>query len=247
MSKTKFDKLLNALKGPAALLAVLVDPDKFNAELLQLCHRLPVACFLVGGSELKKATVSQTIVHIKALSKRPVVLFPGDESQLDKKADGLLLLSLLSGRNPEYLISKHVRAAPRIKQMNLPHIPVAYLLIGGGHRSTTEQVTGTRPMDPKQKTLILHTAMAAAQLGFKAIYLEAGSGARKPISPGLLKAVKLASGLPVIVGGGIRDERTCRALIKAGANMLVLGNALEKDVHLIERISRAFKSGNQTG
>lgn len=245
MSRAKFEKLLIALNRPAPLLAVLVDPDKFNAELLRLCRGLPVACFLVGGSELSGGSVKQSIKQIKALSDRPVVLFPGDESQLDKNADGLLLLSLLSGRNPEYLISKHVRAAPHIKRMKLAHLPVAYLLIGGGHRSSTEQVTGTSPMDPTQKTQILHTAMAAAQLGFKAIYLEAGSGAKRSISPGLLKAVKRASGLPVIVGGGIRDEKTCKALIKAGANMLVIGNALEKDVHLIERISRAFAPLNQ--
>lgn len=247
MSKTKFDNLIGALNQSEPLLAVLVDPDKLNAELIRLCRRLPVACFLVGGSELKSGSVKQSIRQIKALSKRPVVLFPGDESQLDKSADGLLLLSLLSGRNPEYLISKHVRAAARIRQMKLAHIPVAYLLIGGGRRSSTEEITGTSPMDPKQKTLILHTAMAASQLGFKAIYLEAGSGAKHSISPTLVKAVKSASGLPVIVGGGIRDEKTCKALIKAGANMLVLGNALENDVHLIERISRAFVSGKQKG
>lgn len=231
-------KKLNAAKKP--LLAVLIDPDKFNVELVHLANKTKTACFLVGGSELETGDVNKTIRAIKRISNIPVILFPGNETQLSASADGLLLLSLLSGRNPDYLISKHVTAAPIIKKMKLPYLPTAYLLIDGGAVSTTQKVTHTLPLDPKNKTMVINTALAAEQLGFKAIYLEAGSGAKKTITTPLIKSIKKEITLPLIVGGGLDSVKKIREIINSGANMVVIGNALEKNVFLLTEISKCF-------
>ncbi|MBL7919067.1 MAG: phosphoglycerol geranylgeranyltransferase [Bacteroidia bacterium] len=238
MSFKKIIKKLEEAKKP--LLAVLIDPDKFNPELVELANKTKISCFLVGGSELKKGDVTKTILAIKKISKIPVILFPGNETQLSKKADGLLLLSLLSGRNPDYLISKHIAAAPVIRKMKLPYLPTAYLLIDGGKVSTTQLVTGTQPLDPKNKTLIINTVIAAEQLGFKAIYLEAGSGASSSIPANLISNIKKHSNLPLIIGGGINSAQKTQKIINAGANLIVIGNALEKNVFLVSEISKCF-------
>lgn len=233
-----FTKKLTHSKKP--LLAVLIDPDKYNPELIKIADKSKVTCFLVGGSRLENGDIHRTILEIKKISKIPVILFPGDETQLSKQADGLLLLSLLSGRNPDYLIGKHISAAPVIKKMKLEHLPTAYLLIDGGHVSTTQRVTQTNALDPANTNYIINTALAAEQLGFKAIYLEAGSGAKTSVPVSLVKAIKKKITIPVIIGGGINSVAKTRAAIKSGANMLVIGNALEKNVYLLRDISTCF-------
>lgn len=238
----KFKKLIKKLgKGKRPLLAVLIDPDKFNPDLIKLAENCSVDCFLLGGSKLVKGEVPETIRQIKKLSDIPVVLFPGDETQLSEKADGLLLLSLLSGRNPDYLIGKHIRAAPLIRSMRLKHLSTAYLLISGGKTSETEKVTRTKPLNSKDEVEIVNTAMAAEQLGFKAIYLEAGSGARNTVADTLVSKIKSTVDLPLIVGGGIDSAEKTQSLIDAGANMIVVGNALEKNVYLLTQISSCFR------
>ena len=222
------------------LLAVLIDPDKFNEELILLANKSKVSCFLVGGSKLEKGDINKTVTSIKKLSKLPVILFPGDETQLCKHADGLLLLSLLSGRNPDYLIEKHITAAPIIKKMKLDYLSTAYLLIDGGKTSVTQQVTKTLPLNPLKKEYIINTAIAAEQLGFKALYLEAGSGASKNISSELIKKIKKQINIPLIVGGGIDSPKKISAVISAGASMVVVGNALEKNVYLLTELSSCF-------
>jgi putative glycerol-1-phosphate prenyltransferase len=222
------------------MLAVLVDPDKYNPELIKQADLLRVSFFLVGGSRLEKGDLRKTISDIKRNSGLPVILFPGDEKQLDKKADGLLLLSLLSGRNAEYLIEKHVRAAPTIKKMKLKHLPTAYLLIGGNNVSATQMVTQTEPMNPMGIESIVNTCVAAEQLGFRAVYLEAGSGAKTPVSPELVRKIKKNISLPILVGGGIDSAAKAKRLIKAGANLIVVGNALEKNVYLLTELSSCF-------
>lgn len=223
------------------MLAVLVDPDKYNKKLIELADQNNVGCFLVGGSKLKINNVKQIVDQIKKISKAPVILFPGDETQLVKNADGLLLLSLLSGRNPEYLIEKHVKAAPIIKRLKLQHIPTAYLLINGGKASTTQKITKTIPLNPKNSERIKNTSIAGEQLGFKAIYLEAGSGAKNNVPATLVKKIKQTVSIPLIIGGGIDSKAKAQQVIKAGANMVVVGNALEKNIYLIEKIGAAFK------
>jgi phosphoglycerol geranylgeranyltransferase len=239
----KFRRLLKKLGGGGKpLLAVLVDPDKFNAQVVHVANKCAVACFLVGGSKLKSGSSAQrTVKEIKKLSRKPVILFPGDETQLTSEADGLLLLSLLSGRNPEYLIEKHIRAAPLIRKMKLPHLSTAYILIGGGKRSATEKITGTRPLDPSRPAYIVNTAIAAGQLGFRAIYLEAGSGAADSVKPALIKKVRDSVDIPLIIGGGIDSAARANSAIRAGADMVVVGNALEKNVYLLNQISACFR------
>ena len=168
----KFKKIITRLKkGKKPLLAVLIDPDKYNPVIASRAKKSGVSCFLVGGSKLKSNNISTVVEDIKNLSSLPVILFPGDEGQLTSKADGLLLLSLLSGRNPEYLIEKHIRAAPLIQKMKLPYLSTAYMLIDGGRKSSTQDVTGTEPMDPKKISYITNTALAAEQLGLGAIII----------------------------------------------------------------------------
>jgi phosphoglycerol geranylgeranyltransferase len=237
----KFTKLTQQLQGKRALLAVLIDPDKFNPELVKLASEYPVSCFLVGGSRIEHGQFKDCIAQIKKLSQLPLIIFPGDETQLSSKADGLLLLSLLSGRNPDYLIGKHIQAAPVIKSMHLPVLSTAYLIINKGKESSTEIVTGTSGMDPSNRSKILATVQAAEMIGFKAIYLEAGSGAGSPVPKKLIQAVKKETMLPVIVGGGINSKKRVEAAIEGGANLVVIGNALEKNVHLLTEISTCFK------
>lgn len=237
----KFNRLIKQLSvSEKPFLAVLIDPDKFNPDLVKLAAGKKVACFLVGGSRLREGNLHQTVTAIRRMSSIPVVLFPGDETQLTGKADGLLLLSLLSGRNPDYLIEKHITAAPLIKKMKLPYLSTAYLLIGGGRTSTTQKVTKTKPLDPRDHTYVVNTAIAAEQLGFKAVYLEAGSGAKTGVPAALVRKVKKEVSIPVILGGGIDSRKKAEAAIKTGAKMIVVGNALEKNMFLLNEISACF-------
>jgi phosphoglycerol geranylgeranyltransferase len=237
----KFDSLIKKIstfKKP--LLAVLIDPDKFNPELIKLANSTKVSCFLVGGSKLHDGDLIKTVKTIKKLSSIPVILFPGDENQLTKQADGLFLPSLISGRNPDYLIEKHIAMAPKIRKMNLKHLPMAYILIDGGAPSQTQIVTQTQPLNTKRSTYIINTAIAAQQLGFKILYLEAGSGAKTNIPVPLIKTIKKNVSIPLIVGGGIDSVQKMRKVIKSGANLIVVGNALEKDVYLLPKFSMCF-------
>lgn len=233
--KFNFNKLISKTN---CNLAVLVDPDKFDAELISLLNYSNTAFILVGGSKLKKGKTNATVKAIKKLSKLPVILFPGDESQLCKEADGVLVLSLLSGRNTEYLIEKHVRAAQQIKQQKLATFPVAYILIESGSKSQTQKVTKTTPLSNHQT--IINTALAAEQLGFKAVYLEAGSGSAKQVNTKLVKKVADSISIPIFVGGGINSSKAALAIKKSHANVVVVGNALEKNRDFIHELSKVF-------
>lgn len=221
--------------------AVLIDPDKFNPELVKLAETNNVSFFLVGGSKLYSGDIANTVRVIKQISKIPVLLFPGDETQLCAEADGLLVLSLLSGRNPEYLIEKHVNSAAKIKQLKLATFPVAYLLIESNSLSETQKITNTKPMQTKNIQAIINTAMAAEHLGFKAVYLEAGSGSKITVQEKLVSAVSNNINIPVIVGGGINNSAKVKSLLASGANVIVVGNALEKNVLLLNKLAVNFK------
>lgn len=237
----KFNDLIKKIgSSKKPLLAVLIDPDKFNPELVRLANTAKVFCFLVGGSRLETGNSHKTVTAIKKISSIPVILFPGDETQLTAKADGLFLPSLLSGRNPDYLIGKQVIMAPIIRRLKLQSMPMAYLLIDDTNVSATQKITGTQPLPASDKNYIVNTAIAAEQLGFKLIYLEAGSGARTGVSTALIKQIKKQVALPVIVGGGIDSKQKAQRAIQSGANMIVVGNALEKNVYLLNDISSCF-------
>lgn len=217
---------------------MLIDPDKFNTELIDLADKSKAAFFLIGGSELKKNNISSIVSQIKKRSKKPVLIFPGNEKQICKNADGLLLLSLISGRNPEFLIGKHVKAVPAIQKNKLKTFPVGYILMDGNRTSTTQKVTNTKAISSTQ--LAIDTAVAGELLGLKAIYLEAGSGAKTQVNGKTIKAVKNNITVPLFVGGGIDSAAKARSAIKAGANFVVVGNALEKNLYLLSEIEKAF-------
>jgi len=232
-------QILSAYKRKRSQLAVLIDPDKFNPELIKLCDQCAVSYFFVGGSRLSSGNMDRTISAIKKLSGIPVVIFPGDEKQVSGKADALLFLSLLSGRNPDYLIGKQVIAAPVIKKKKLECISTAYILVNGNRRSVTQQVTKTSPL--RSLTEIKSTAMAGELLGFKLIYLEAGSGAKTNIPARIIRTVKNSIRVPLLVGGGIDSRAKATLAIRSGADIVVVGNALEKDMFLIKDLSSLFR------
>ncbi|MGZ3883893.1 MAG: geranylgeranylglyceryl/heptaprenylglyceryl phosphate synthase [Bacteroidia bacterium] len=234
----KFDTLIATPRK--AVLSVLIDPDKFNPALISLCANSKVKFFLVGGSRLKKNNLGAVITAIKKRSSKPVIIFPGDETQLSASADGLLLLSLVSGRNPDYLIGKQVKAASKIRQSKLATLPTAYMLIDGQTVSSTQQITNTTALPRNDLKLITDTAIASELLGFRAIYLEAGSGAKEEVRSNIIRKVKAAVKLPVLVGGGIDSYAKAKKAVEAGANVVVVGNALEKNIYLISEIEKAF-------
>jgi phosphoglycerol geranylgeranyltransferase len=238
-----YQKIISAYKKKQPQLAVLIDPDKFNLEVVTLANQCNVHYFFVGGSKLINGNIETTISLIKKHSKIPIIIFPGDEKQLSAKADAVLFLSLLSGRNPDYLIGKQVLAVPFIKQKKLECISTAYILVEGNKKSTTEKISKTKPLNDTKT--IVHTAIAAELLGFKTIYLEAGSGAKKNINTALIKKVKQSIEIPLLVGGGIDDTTKAKQAINAGANIIIVGNALEKNSTLLKELSLLFKKSVQ--
>lgn len=231
----KFEEIIHK---KASSLAVLVDPDKFDLELIKLLDKKSVSFILVGGSKLKRNNLKETVKVIKKTTKIPVIIFPGDEKQICKEADGIFILSLLSGRNPEYLIGKQIRAAQKIKALKLKTFPVAYVLVDSGSKSETQKVTKTNPL--KKEKEILATILAAEQLGFKAVYLEAGSGSKSQLKEDLIKKAAKQISIPLIVGGGITNANGAKKIKRAGANISVVGNALEKNRLLIHELSKVF-------
>jgi phosphoglycerol geranylgeranyltransferase len=230
-------------------LAVLIDPDKQSPQSLSQLISLSVSCkvdfFFVGGSLLLEKNFEATIETIKSHSNIPVVIFPGSSYQLSNKADAVLFLSLISGRNPEYLIGQQVLAAPAVKQLALEAIPAGYILVDGGRTSSTTYITQTIPIPHDKIDLAIATALAGELLGMKLIYLEAGSGAKNSISTAMIQAVKRNISVPLIVGGGIRTSDQAEEICKAGADIIVVGNALEETPGLLMEISLAVHGANK--
>jgi phosphoglycerol geranylgeranyltransferase len=224
-------------------LAVLIDPDRQQEpQLLALIKQAAAAkvdFFFVGGSLLMEDVFEKTIAFVKANSDIPVVIFPGNNYQLSAQADALLMLSLLSGRNAEYLIGQQVVAAPAIKAAGLETMATGYLLIDGGRISTTSYITQTVPIPHDKPDIAVATALAGEMLGMQLIYLEAGSGAINHVPEAMIRAVKNSIGIPLLVGGGIRSSEAAEAVCRAGADVIVVGNVLEKEPELLMEISLA--------
>lgn len=215
------------------MLAVLIDPDKiFLPDLglvIEKINESSATHIFVGGSSVPYQQTDLVIENIKGLTNLPVVIFPGDINQISEKADALLFLNLISGRNPDYLISKHVTAASYLKKITLEVIPTSYLLIGSNNFSAVEHVTKTQPMPMNNIEAIVDTAYAGQLLGHKLVYLEAGSGASDYVTSEIIREVKSVLNIPLIVGGGIRTFTSIEESYMAGADMVVIGTAFEKN------------------
>jgi phosphoglycerol geranylgeranyltransferase len=225
-------------------IAALIDPEKATIDFLEKIVAVGESCFLdwwfVGGSTVTKEQMDFTVNFLKSSSSIPVIIFPGHVDQIHNKADALLFMSLLSGRNPEYLIEQQIKAASILKYENLPVIPTAYLLVEGGKESTTAKVTNTSPIGDIE--LLENTAIAAQYMGMKALYLEAGSGAQKTLNPNWVSRIKNKVDMKMIVGGGISNEDDALILARTGADVLVIGNALEQNYLLLKAICSTVKN-----
>ena len=245
------DQLIQRKKAGKKSLAVLIDPDKMDS--MQDVHRLVNACvenyvdyILVGGSLITTDNFSKIISTVKENCKIPVVIFPGHHLQIDSQADGILLLSLISGRNPEYLIGQHVHAAPVLKKSKLEILPVGYMLVNSGPQTSASYMSNTTPIPSDKPTIAACTAMAGEMLGLKAIYLEAGSGALQPIPPKIIGKVTSSVEIPVIVGGGLNTIERVSMALNAGADVIVIGNALEKSHNLLPQVAERIAVHNNT-
>ena len=218
---------------------VLIDPDKQTSQstkdIVQQAILAEVDYIFVGGS-LVSTNTSTTIETIKQHTDIPVVLFPGSIIQLSDKADAILLLSLISGRNPELLIGNHVQAAPFLKKSGIEVIPTGYVLIDGGTRTSVEYMSGTMPIPANKHDIAVATAIAGEMLGHKLIYLEAGSGAKSPVCGELIKKVRQNISIPIIVGGGIRTRQGIENAFEAGADIVVVGTVLEENPHIFKNL-----------
>ena len=229
-------------------LAVLIDPDKMRMgkldQIIDLSARCHVDYFFIGGSLLVNSQLDQCLQTIRERTHIPMVLFPGSSYQLSNKADALLFLSLVSGRNPDLLIGQHVIAAPYIKLSSLEVLPTGYMLIDGGVGTTVMYMSNTSPIPANKSDIAVCTALAAEMLGLKLLFMDAGSGATRPISAEMIAAVRGAVSIPIIVGGGIRSAEKVEENLKAGADVIVMGNAFEHDPSLLIDISAAIHTHN---
>lgn len=232
-SKTLYTKIASK-KGQ---IAVLIDPEKVHTEdalrdLLEKAEFAGVDYLFVGGSTVTHEEFHTCVRNIKKLSKIPLVIFPGSSHQISEEADGLLYLSLISGRNPDYLIGHHVASASEIYDMPIEILPTGYILVDGGTNSSVAYVSQTTPIPSDKSSIILNTAKAGLLQGKQLLYMDAGSGAKHSIPDTVIQKVA-ALGAPLIIGGGIRSLETIHSMKGAGANVVVIGNKIEEDIDFL--------------
>jgi phosphoglycerol geranylgeranyltransferase len=246
MNQTIFNKIVEDKRLGKKCFAVLIDPDKVDATSLNTIISLSVEAkvdyFFVGGSLVISSHLDECIQQLKAASIIPVILFPGSPSQVSKYADALLYLSLISGRNAELLIGQHVLSAPFVKSSGLEIMPTGYMVVDGGAPTTVSYISNAAPIPADKNDIAMCTAMAGEMLGMKLIYMDAGSGAKHPITEKMINKVSTNINAPIIVGGGIVDVSKAIANCKAGADIVVVGNAIEKDASLIKELCAAVHS-----
>ncbi len=229
------NKIYNQFSERTGQVAVLIDPDKFSSKkklllLLEKAKFAKVDYLFIGGSTVAQKTFTKTVKLVKENTKIPVVLFPGAAHQIAEEADALLYLSLISGRNPEYLIGQHVQSANEVYDMSIEVIPTAYILIDGGTKSSVAYVSQTTPIPNNKETIILNTAKAGILQGKKLLYLDAGSGAKNHVPANIIKMLKELNH-PIIIGGGIRSLNSLKELSQA--NVLVIGNKIEEEIDFL--------------
>ncbi len=235
---------IKAAKGAGYL--VLVDPDRWDLDQIEVfikqINSSGADAIMVGSSLIIGDGAHQKIQHIREIATLPVILFPGNVNHLTPHVDAVFFLSVISGRNPQYLISDQVQAAPIVRELKIEPISTAYMLIESGRVTTAEFMSGSTPIPREKAEIAVAHALAAEYLGFKMIYLEAGSGAQYSVSPEMVRAVSSSTTVPVIVGGGIHTPDEAQALVEAGADFIVTGNILEDPTksHLMEQFARAI-------
>ena len=230
-----YNEILKKKRDNIKSLAILLDPDKFDVNSIkEFAEKLNNSSFnyvFVGGSSVKDKVTGNLVSELKKCTQIPVFIFPGDVNQITNEADVLLFLSLVSGRNPEFLINQQVKAVPFLDNTKLEVLPTAYILVDGGTKTSTMRVSETAPLIDSVE--IFNTAKASEYLGMKLIYLEAGSGAVNPVKEDIVKKVSSGINLPIIVGGGVKSREKIDSLFKAGADLVVVGNVIEKDPSLL--------------
>lgn len=243
-----YSKLQSDRKSGYKSFAVLLDPDKLDEKS---CHRIialsreyKIDFFFVGGSLITTSNLDALISLIKQHTEIPVMLFPGSNLQISNAADGILLLSLISGRNPDFLIGQHVVAAPILKKTSLEIISAGYMLVDCGKQTTVSYISNTTPLPWDKPEIASCTAMAGEMLGLKLIYLDGGSGAFKPVSAEMIAQVRKAVSVPVIAGGGINTPEKALTALNAGADVVVIGNGIEKDPALLAEVSSRISELN---
>ena len=246
MKDNLYQTLLAKKKRGQKSFALLMDPDKVNATAIsQLCELATAASvdyLFVGGSLVISNHLDEVVQQVKKNCSIPVILFPGTPSQVSRYADGLLYLSLISGRNPELLIGQHVISAPFVKQSGLEIISTGYIVIDGGAPTTVSYISNASPVPADKNEIAMCTAMAGEMLGMKLIYMDAGSGAKRAVSEDMIAQVSRCIQVPLVVGGGIKDPEKAYLDARAGADVIVVGNAIEKDNSLIREIAAAVHS-----
>ena len=230
---TIYENILQAKAKNEKLLAILIDPEKVTVEdaiiLAKKIKNSPATHIFVGGSTFSGSHLGKLITVLKQKTNLPTLIFPGHPFQISEEADGILFLSLLSGRNPDYLIEHQINSVRILEQTNLEVISTAYLLIDGGKETAVQSVSQTKPIAHSDIELAYRTAKAGELLGMKLIYLEAGSGANQKVSLEMIKYITENCKIPVIVGGGIRSMQTIQQVYASGADLVVIGTAFEND------------------
>ena len=237
--------ILNSIIENSNSIAILVDPDKFrNQDTKHFYQKITLAnpdFIFIGGSTVSKVDFDFCIERIRTNLNFPLVIFPGASNQISQSADAILFLSLISGRNPDYLIGHHIAAAEELNDMNIEVISTSYILVDGGKKTTVEYISQTTPLPSDQDALARRIALAGKLQGKQLTYLDAGSGAINPIPTSIIQHVKSINS-PLIVGGGIRSIKEIERCHKAGANIVVIGNAIENDVDFLLDIAYYKKS-----
>jgi len=249
MKKTIFNYLLSVKEEKGAGYIVLIDPDRNSEknleEKISKINECDVDAIFIGGSLILDNNCEKRVKMIKSLTKLPIIFFPGGVSQLNKYYDAMLFMSILSGRNPHYLIGEQVIAAPIVKDLGIETIPTGYLIIDGGSNSSVQFMSGSNPIPTEKPDILVAHALAAQYLGKKIVYLESGSGAKNAIPNHLIEAVKRYIDIPIIVGGGIRTPESAYEKVQAGASFVVTGTAIEDDnTNIIKEFADAIHGSN---
>ncbi len=232
------DQIMASKTNGQQMLAILIDPDKVDIEVIafisQKINASPATHLFVGGSEVFSTKIDDLILELKKYCSLPILLFPGNPSQISVYADGILFLNLISGRNPDFLIEHQVIAAPFLKKTNLEIIPTAYMLIESSRITAVERISKTKPMSTTNIDFVIHTAQAGELMGNKLVYLEAGSGAKNSVPIEIIKKVSQNIHIPLIVGGGISNVYDIQKMYDAGADLVVIGTAFENNTDFFE-------------